>query len=60
MHVTTTHLQLTTRTSSDGVVDQGFTVGDVPGVLVPNTLALLAIAAVLLFALVRATRLRLE
>ena len=33
MHLTTTHLQLTTRTSSDGVVDQGFTVGDVPGVL---------------------------
>jgi ABC-2 type transport system permease protein len=37
-----------------------FLAGDVPGVLVPNTLALLAIAAVLLFALVRATRLRLE
>src|SRR3954447_20072705 len=33
MHLTTPHLQLITRTTSDGVVDQGFTVGDVPGVL---------------------------
>jgi ABC-2 type transport system permease protein len=37
-----------------------FLAGDVPGVLWPNTLALLTIAAVLLVALVRATRLRLE
>src|SRR5262249_30335440 len=37
-----------------------FLAGDVPGVLVPDTLALLAIGAVLLVALVRKTRLRLE
>jgi ABC-2 type transport system permease protein len=37
-----------------------FLAGDVPRVLVPDTLALLAIAGVLLAVLVRATRLRLE
>jgi ABC-2 type transport system permease protein len=37
-----------------------FLAGDVASVLVPDTLALLTIAAVLLVALVRATRLRLE
>jgi ABC-2 type transport system permease protein len=37
-----------------------FLAGDVTSVLVPNTLALAAIAVVLLFALVRSTRLRLE
>jgi len=37
-----------------------FLAGDVPSVLVPDTLALVTIAAVLLLALVRATRLRLE
>jgi ABC-2 type transport system permease protein len=37
-----------------------FLAGDVPEVLVPNTLVLLGFAAVLFFALVRATRSRLE
>jgi ABC-2 type transport system permease protein len=37
-----------------------FLAGDVASVLVPNTLALAAIAVLLLFALVRSTRLRLE
>jgi ABC-2 type transport system permease protein len=37
-----------------------FLAGDVPGVLVPNTVALAVIAVLLLVALLRATRLRLE
>ena len=37
-----------------------FLAGDVPAVLVPNTLVLLAFAAVLSVALLRATRARLE
>jgi ABC-2 type transport system permease protein len=37
-----------------------FLAGDVPAVLVPDTLALLAVAAVLMVLLVRATRMRLE
>ena len=37
-----------------------FLAGDVPSVLVPNGLVLLAMAAVLFVALVRATRVRLE
>jgi ABC-2 type transport system permease protein len=37
-----------------------FLTGDVPGVLVPNGLVLLSMAAVLFFALIRVTRVRLE